>query len=258
MYSQRPFLKRLPRHIAALVLIKIGLDVLTNIATTVCRIKNHGSGYRRMVKWLTHIVVPDKSANIWKCASDDISHGGVYWCGAHNHLPNTNECQIDADSGRVFNWTIATLVTIVAPPTASVSAQILMRTSTMPSSVIESPLSEPTDDSLASTTGSSPTTVTTRAASVTYQSQTVPENKNFTNSMAIGTGLGGPLGLASFGFIGYLLLRNRSRKKAVPHHSPKPSRSSRVRFHRSPPVTQELIGDLNEFELRAPSPVYEM
>lgn len=200
-------------------------------ATKVGRIENHGSGYHRMVKRLTHIVVRDGPANIWKCASDDTSHHGVYWCGANNHLPNTTECQIDAYSGRVVNWTQATLVTIVTPPTAFVSA---------------------------STTESSPTTVATRATSVTYQNRTVPENKNSSNSMAIGTGLDVPLGLASFGFIGYLLLRNRSRKKAVPSHSPKPLRSSRVRFHRSPPEPRELIGDQNMSELHAPSPVYEI
>lgn len=159
-------------------------------------------------------------------------------------MPNPNECQVDAESGKVVSWTSATLLTIVRPPTASLSTQVLTRTSTILSSVFTTPLIELTDDSLASTSESSPTTVNTRATSVIdkdltgtarsspttvitratsviYQNQTVPESKNSSNSMAIGTGLGVPFGLALIGFIGYLLLRNRSCKNVGSSHLPR-------------------------------------
>lgn len=237
-------LKNLPRHIAALALIQAGRNVPTNIATTVGRIEDHKPWYHRMVKRLILIVSSDKPANIWKCAPGDTSRDGTFWCGTDNHVPNPNECQVDAESGKVVSWTSATLLTIVRPPTASLSTQVLTRTSTILSSVFTTPLIELTDDSLASTSESSPTTVNTRATSVIdkdltgtarsspttvitratsviYQNQTVPESKNSSNSMAIGTGLGVPFGLALIGFIGYLLLRNRSCKNVGSSHLPR-------------------------------------
>ena len=190
-------------------------------------------------------------SNIWICPLDGYG-SEFYWCG-DELKPNTKKCQTDAEFGSVVDWTSAFPVTIVTPPTASDSTT----TSVIASSFTKSTPSEPTDDSL-TRTESSPTIVTTGATSVIYKNQTVAENKSSTSSMAIGAGLGVPLGIVSFGLIGYLLLRNRSRKNNAPAHLKQPPTDRGMGIQRSVPVSHELIGNVYQSELPAPNPVYEI
>ena len=169
-----------------------------------------------------------------------------------------------APFGSVVDWAFTTLVTLLPPPTALASTQILTTASPVASSVASSHPSEPTDGILTSKTENSPITMTTRATVtagttlIVYKNQTSTENRKSTTSMAIGAGLGAPLGLALFACIGYLLLRNRSRKNAASSRLPQPSMDNKARFIKSPSGPHELIGDVNESELPAPFPVYEI
>lgn len=240
------------------VRIRIGQDVLTNIAMTVsrraARIKSQSSGHRQLSKRLIDIVQENTTSNIWKCPLDGFGNQ-FFWCGDERR-PNTIKCHTDAEFGRVVIWTTGTPVAIVSPPTASDSTTAPI----FGGSITKSTPSEPTNNSLQAGSGSSSTIVTTGATSVIYRNQTVAGNKSSTTSMVIGlgAGLGVPLGIASFGFIGYLFLRNRSRKNDAPAHLPQPSMDSRMKSPRSPRICHELIGDVNQSELPALPSIYEV
>lgn len=236
-----------------------------------------------MVKRLIDAVMSNRWANIAKCY-DIYQKVHFFWCG-NDTIPDAEECQTDAQFASVIAWTHATLITILPPPTAFGSTHILAMASPIAVSTVivtSSSPSEPIDDILTSTTESSPTitsaaggfvtsttessptTMTTRATvtamstSVIYENQTSTVNTNSKTSMAVGAGLGVPLGLALLAGVGYLLLRNRSRKNAPPSRLPQPSMDNRARFTTSRSGPHELMGDLNESELPAPLPVYEI
>lgn len=238
------------------VRIRIGQVVLTNIAMTVSRqatrIKSHSSRHRQLSKRLIDIVQENTTSNIWKCPLDGFGNE-FYWCGDERR-PNTIKCHTDAEFGSVVIWTTGTPVTIASPPTASDSTTAPI----FGGSITKSTPSEPTNESLQARSGGSSTIVTTGATSVIYRNQTVAGNKSSTTSMAIGAGLGVPLGIVSFGLIGYLFLRNRSRKNDAPAHVPQPSMDNRVKSPRSPRICHELIGDVNPSELPALPSIYEI
>lgn len=202
--------------------------------------------------WLGITVIPDGWANLWKC-HETTGNGVYWWCGQKT----ATACHT-GKGAMTFGVAGGALQTIVPEPGAASSTSL---TTSSPSNTATSATS-----SSASLVGSAPLTITATATS-TVENNGGSDKSNKT-PVAIGAGVGIPLGIAALGFLGFLIWREKNLRKQHGGEEVTPSRTqleysptsgATTMQQRSPvPPYGELTGDTAERELVAPPPVHEM
>lgn len=194
----------------------------------------------------------DAWANIEKCVKPTGS-GFYWWCGE----TSATTCKIGNDAS-TFPVAAGVLQTIITEPEAAISTSIKATSAFSSTTSITS--------SSASLIAGTPVTIMATVTSPTRNNG--GSDRSDKTPVAIGAGVGIPLGIAALGFLGFLIRREqnlgkqRRGDKAVPRTTQQeysPTNGAATILQRSPvPPFGELMGDMAESELVAPAPVHEM
>lgn len=249
------------RHIEGPVPVQMGMDVPTNTATMVGRDK----AFRTNMDELTMTVDANGLSHIVKCLKGALgSQMFFYTCGRSDA-----RCQINNMRARVVEWIPASVKAVLPPFTSSKNKLTLTSTRT----VTEKASGVSTRSSRNSTEDSSSKSVSAQSSStingssnntppvitsIVYRNQTIANNSDSKPMMTVGASLGIPLGLACFGFVGYLFWKRGHGQRSIPQLSDQ-QKARRILTPTIPESTSnELAGHFEGFELVAPHPIHEI